>query len=81
MAFAITSAMRLLDSGRTTRRNVIEDSADAFPRVLCARDKVRNMRATAKQTQDNRRIFFLYAFLAESILLPAQKEADYDYEP
>jgi len=39
------------------------------------------MRATAKQTQDNRRLFFLYAFLAESILPPAQKEADYDYEP
>ena len=33
-----------------------------------------NMRATAKQTQDNRRLFFLYAFLAESILLPAQKK-------
>ena len=31
MAFAITNAMRLPDSGRTTRRNVIEDSADAFP--------------------------------------------------
>ena len=41
MAFAITSAMRLLDSGRTTRRNVIEDSADAFPCSLCARNEVR----------------------------------------
>ena len=49
MAFAITSAMRLPDSGRTTRRNVIEDSADAFPCSLCARNEVRNMRATAKQ--------------------------------
>ena len=49
MAFAITSAMRLPRPGRITRRNVIENSADAFPRVFCARDKVRNMRATAEQ--------------------------------
>ena len=34
---------------RTTRRDVIEDSADASPCPLCARDTVRNMRATAKQ--------------------------------
>ena len=33
---------------RTTRRDVIEDSADASP-SLCARNTVRNMRATAKQ--------------------------------
>ncbi len=34
---------------RTTRRDVIEDSADASPCSLCARNTVRNMRATAKQ--------------------------------
>ena len=56
MAFAITSAMRLPDSGRTTRRNVIEDSADAFPCSLCARNEVRNMRATAKQRGFEQRI-------------------------
>ena len=56
MAFAIISAMRLPEPGRITRRNVIEDSADAFPCGLCARDKVRNMRVTAKQKGFERRI-------------------------
>ena len=56
MAFAITSVMRLPDFRRTTRRNVIEDSADAFPCSLCARNEVRNMRATAKQRGFEQRI-------------------------
>ena len=56
MAFAITSAMCLPGAGRITRRDVIEDSADAFPRGLCARDEVRNMRATAKQRGFEQRI-------------------------
>lgn len=39
---AIRSAMCLSEgSGRITRRNVIEDSADAFPCMLRARNEVR----------------------------------------
>ena len=34
-----------------------------------------NMRATAKQTQDNRRVFFLYAFLAEHHAAGINEEA------
>ena len=67
MAFAITSAMRLPDSGRTTRRNVIEDSADAFPCSLCARNEVRNMRATAKQRGFEQRIRQISARLSCSL--------------
>ena len=37
MAFAITSAMRLPDSGRTTRRNVIAGFGGCVPvQSLCA---------------------------------------------
>ena len=54
---AIRSAMCLSEgSGRITRRNVIEDSADAFPCMLRARNEVRNMRATAKQRGFEQRI-------------------------